>query len=161
MLTKEFGTTDISKLQQSQYASRSLTVISNAWRYSMQLNKNNINICQSFGQANRKELVPKDQECRAREKLRTVNQRGCVSSYVSNLQNIALTVPYLHTEELLDRFMKGMKPPSAPEVGKSSCMTLEDAVKVALRINPAQKERTRHENVHHGISLDKPGQTLW
>lgn len=157
MLTEEFGTTDISKLQQSQYASRSLTVIANAWRYSMQLNKNNINIWQSFRQANRKELFPKDQECRAREKLRTVKQRGRVSSQVRNLWNIALTVPYLHTEEMLGRFMKGMKPLLAPEVGKSSCMTLVDAVKVAPRINPAQRETTRHKNVHHGISLDKPG----
>jgi hypothetical protein len=60
-----------------------------------------------------------------------------VASYISELRNIALTIPGITEEEQLDLFCEGLKPEIKLEVLKSNVNKMNEAVRVALNIDSA------------------------
>ncbi|GAQ89949.1 hypothetical protein KFL_005810010, partial [Klebsormidium nitens] len=69
----------------------------------------------------------------ARDKLAGLRQDGSVRTYAQTMQELSLQVPGIQDEELLDRFIRGLKPRTRQEVIMREPETFEEAVKLAHR----------------------------
>ena len=69
----------------------------------------------------------------ARDKLANLRQDGSVRTYAQTMQELSLQVPGIQDEELLDRFIRGLKPRTRQEVIMREPATFEEAVKLADR----------------------------
>ncbi|GAQ84542.1 putative retrotransposon protein [Klebsormidium nitens] len=69
----------------------------------------------------------------ARDKLAGLRQDGSVRTYAQTMQESSLQVPGIQDEELLDRFIRGLKPRTRQEVIMREPETFEEAVKLADR----------------------------
>lgn len=69
----------------------------------------------------------------ARDQLADLKQDGSVRSYAQKMQDLALQIPSMQDDELLDRFLRGLKTRTRMEVTMREPQTFEDAVKLADR----------------------------
>lgn len=84
-----------------------------------------------------KEFIPEDHSRRAREWIKRCKQTGSVYKYISAFRNVTLAVHNVREGEKFDRFVDGLKPNIRIEVMKSNVRTIEDASKIAMRIDSA------------------------
>ena len=92
---------------------------------------------EEFEIALRTEFIPQDRLRRARDKLRKLTQRTAVSAYLTEVQNIVLSIPGITENEKLDRFCSGLKPQVKLEVVKSNPTSFDQAAQVALSVDSA------------------------
>ncbi|GAQ92802.1 hypothetical protein KFL_011450010, partial [Klebsormidium nitens] len=85
----------------------------------------------------------------ARDQLADLKQEGSVRSYAQKMQDLALQIPSLQDDELLDRFLRGLKTRTRMEVTMREPQTFEEAVKLADRydslFSPEEHERLLRE----------------
>jgi len=90
-----------------------------------------------FTTALRNEFVPSDSMRRARDKLRALTQRTSVSAYLDEFQNIVIAIPGMTADEMIDRFVSGLKPQTRIEVLKANPQDFSTASKIALNVDNA------------------------
>lgn len=83
------------------------------------------------------EFVPAHHAESARDKLRKLKQTRTVGSFVSEFQNMILTIPGMHEDEKIDRFLEGLKYNIRVEVLKAQVNTFDECARVALNIYSA------------------------
>jgi hypothetical protein len=69
----------------------------------------------------------------ARDKLANFKQDGSMRVYAQKMQELAMQVPGIQDDELLDRFTRGLKPRTRMEVVMREPQTFDEAVKLADR----------------------------
>jgi hypothetical protein len=68
-----------------------------------------------------------------RDQLADFKQTSSVRAYAHKMQDLALQIPNMHDEELLDRFVRGLKPRTRQEVVMREPTSFEKAVQLADR----------------------------
>jgi hypothetical protein len=71
----------------------------------------------------------------ARDKMASLRQDGNVRTFAYKLQELAMQVPGMQDEELLDRFVRGLKPRTRMQVVMREPETFDQAVKLADRFD--------------------------
>ncbi len=71
----------------------------------------------------------------ARDKLASLRQEGSVRTFAQKMQDLALQIPGIQDQELMDRFVRGLKPRTRQEVTMREPDTFEEAVKLADRFD--------------------------
>ena len=71
----------------------------------------------------------------ARDKMASLRQEGSVRTYAHKFQELSMQIPNVHDEELLDRFVRGLKPRTRMEVTMREPSTFDEAVKLADRMD--------------------------
>jgi hypothetical protein len=71
----------------------------------------------------------------ARDKMASLKQDGSVRTYAYKLQELSTQVPSMQDEELLDRFIRGLKPRTRMEVVMREPESFDEAVKLADRFD--------------------------
>jgi hypothetical protein len=69
----------------------------------------------------------------ARDKLANLKQDGSVRVYAKKMQELAMQVPGIQDDDLLDRFTRGLKPRSRMEVVMRKPQSFDEAVKLVDR----------------------------
>lgn len=69
----------------------------------------------------------------ARDQLADLKQEGSVRIYAQKMQDLALQIPSMQDDELLDRFLRGLKTRTRMEVTMREPQTFEEAVRLADR----------------------------
>ncbi|KAA8496806.1 Transposon Ty3-I Gag-Pol polyprotein [Porphyridium purpureum] len=82
-------------------------------------------------------FTPQDSIRRARDKLTRLSQKGPAHAYVAAFQNAALVIPDLSDAEMMDRFVRGLKPEVRLEVYKRGVSTFAEAAQVAVVVDDA------------------------
>ena len=75
---------------------------------------------------------------RARDKLAIWKQKESAASAISDFRSIILEIPNITDEELLDRFIRGLKPEIRQKVEEADPDNLEDAMRIADRTDNIQ-----------------------
>ena len=91
----------------------------------------------SFKQDLRHEFVPQDQVRRSRDRLRQLQQKGSVSTYLNLFRNIVIGIPNISEDEKLDKFCAGLKTEIRLEVLKAGPSNMDDASRIALNVDSA------------------------
>lgn len=92
---------------------------------------------QEFKNLVRAEFIPADSVRRARDKLRNLHQKYSVAAYLSEFRNVALSIPGISMDEMLDKFVSGLKPQVRLEVLKSNVTNVDEAARIALNVDSA------------------------
>ena len=71
----------------------------------------------------------------ARDRMAGLRQDGGVRIFAQKLQELAMQVPNMQDDELLDRFVRGLKPRTRQEVVMREPATFEEAVRLADRFD--------------------------
>ncbi|KAA8493487.1 Transposon Ty3-I Gag-Pol polyprotein [Porphyridium purpureum] len=82
-------------------------------------------------------FTPQDSIRRARDKLTRLSQKGPAHAYVAAFQDAALVIPDLSDAEMMDRFVRGLKPEVRLEVYKRGVSTFAEAAQVAVVVDDA------------------------
>ncbi|KAA8495820.1 Transposon Ty3-I Gag-Pol polyprotein [Porphyridium purpureum] len=82
-------------------------------------------------------FTPLDSIRRARDKLTHLSQKGPAHAYVAAFQDAALVIPDLSDAEMMDRFVRGLKPEVRLEVYKRGVSTFAEAAQVAVVVDDA------------------------
>jgi hypothetical protein len=80
---------------------------------------------------------------KARDQLADCRQTGTVEQYAHRLRQLAVRIPGLGTEELLDRFTRGLKFSVKKEVELRTPHTYDEAVHIAQRVDAIQVQYSR------------------
>jgi len=78
---------------------------------------------------------PINAEKLARDQLATLTQLRSVQEYVSRFKSICLQIPNVSEGEMMDRFVRGLKPMVQREVELRDPQTFEEAVRIAERVD--------------------------
>ena len=81
------------------------------------------------------EFQPMDNIKTARDKLADLSQRTSVATYASCLRDLAIQIPDLSPGDLLHKFNRGLKPNIRREVELRDPTTLDEAIKLAERVD--------------------------
>lgn len=93
--------------------------------------------------------------CRlARDRLAKAFQRTSVQEFVNELRNIRLHLPSLSDDELLDRFLRGLKYPIRKELAVRDPTSFEEAARIAERLDVAFHHAQSDHSDHRSGSLD-------
>ena len=94
---------------------------------------------------------PINEAKQARDMLRKARQRTSVQAFVNELRTIRLFLPSLTDDELLDRFMAGLKPFIQKELALRDPTSFEQAVQMAERLDAVLFQTTKNGlyNQHH------------
>jgi hypothetical protein len=76
----------------------------------------------------------------ARDRLATLTMSGSVREYISDFRNIVLDIPRMAEDEKMDRFTRGLKPSLRREVDLKEPEKLEDAIRIAERLDASGRE---------------------
>jgi hypothetical protein len=71
----------------------------------------------------------------ARDQLAELKQTSNVRTYAHNMQDLAMQIPNMHDEELMDKFIRRLKPRTRQEVVMREPSSFEQAVQLADRYN--------------------------
>lgn len=97
----------------------------------------------------------------ARDQLASIRQDGSVRTYAQKMQELALQVPGIQDAELVDRFVRGLKPRTRQEVIMREPGNFEEAVKLADRFDSLfgsaglQSGFSRPTFAHNGVRTVK------
>jgi hypothetical protein len=69
----------------------------------------------------------------ARDQLAELKQTSNVRTYAHKMQDLAMQIPNMHDEELMDKFIRGLKPRTRQEVVMREPYSFEQAVQLADR----------------------------
>jgi len=108
-----------------------------SWWYMLVQSGNVPQAWVTFKEAVRREFVPQDQVRRSRDRLRELQQKGSVSSYLNIFRNITISIPNMSEDEKLDKFCAGLKPNIRLEVLKAGPSNMDDASRIALNVDSA------------------------
>lgn len=98
---------------------------------------------EDFASALKTQFQPINPAETARDKIASLRQTGAVSSYARLMRNAALEVPGISDDEMMDRFIRGLKPATQREVRMRSPPTFNDAVILAERFDALMYRQSR------------------
>ena len=103
----------------------------------------------TFEEMLKKEFEPVNPVRVARRRLDELKQHYSVQQYVKEFRDITQQIPGITKEELLHRFITGLKENVKREVDKSEPNELESAIRLAEKEDYYDmKNRTKYENCH-------------
>jgi hypothetical protein len=82
-----------------------------------------------------KQFRPINAEKLARDQLASLTQLRSVQEYVSRFKSICLQISNVSEEEMMDRFVRGLKPMVQREVELRDPQTFDEAVRIAERVD--------------------------
>jgi hypothetical protein len=85
--------------------------------------------------AMRKYFAPPNEDRRLQDEWANLRQQGTVSEYVSVLNALAMRIPELSERQVLDKFIRGLKPKTKIEVELRDPKTPEEAYRLADRFD--------------------------
>ena len=101
----------------------------------------------TFAEILKKEFEPVNPIRVARRRLDELKQRFSVQQYVKDFRDITQQIPGITSEELLHRFITGLKENIKREVDKSEPVDLEIAIRLAEKVDYYEmKSRVKFEN---------------
>lgn len=106
-------------------------------------------------------FVPLDSKQTGRDKLAKLVQTGSVAAYSEIFLRTVLSILGITEDEKVDRFTRGLKPAAQREVWLRDCQTLEEAMRVASRVDATYRAygRGRTFNEADGHTPMELGQT--
>lgn len=132
-----FGGTALNDQVQISFASSLMKGHASKWWYMQIQGGVAPDTWAEFIAAVRQEFVPQDSTRQARDKLRQLSQKTSVSNYVNDFQNTVIAIPNMTAEEMIDRFVSGLKPRTRIEVLKSNPSDFAAACRIALNVDNA------------------------
>ena len=85
--------------------------------------------------AMRQYFAPPNEDCRLQDEWANLRQYGTVFEYVSVLTALAMGIPGLSQTQILDKFIRGLKPKTRIEVELRDPRTTDEAYRLADRFN--------------------------
>ena len=117
----------------ARYASTLLVKSAAIWLRSRQYNMSTLSWT-NMKQELQTYFKPADQHRRARDALANCTQTGSVSKYIDTMKRLAQRVAGITDDEVLDRFIRGLRKSVQREVLKENPQNFSDACMLAERI---------------------------
>lgn len=133
----QVGVTNLTDQIRIGFASSLMKSHAARWWYMQIQNGTPPTTWSAFVDAIRKEFIPQNASRQARDKLRRLSQKTSVSAYLNEFQNTVISIPGMTTEEMIDRFVGGLKPQTRLEVLKASPTEFSEASSIALNVDNA------------------------
>lgn len=95
----------------------------------------------------RAQFIPLDARQSTRDRLAKLTQTESVSGYLEVFLHTILAIPGIREDEKVDRYTRGLKPAAQQEVRLQNCVMLDDAMRVAGRVDATYRA---YQGAGHG-----------